>query len=366
MSSASLDGSDEESGPDKPIGIKTKYYPLDLDKVRAAKGRYPQVRTAHANQHVIATPYQKPGHVRSSQAKLFYLRENLEKKLRAIKGPSVTMAGEWPGTGTGSLASNFEFINTYKLQKGVTRAPDEFNYGCGCGPQCDPARCSCLSKELNTDELMVAYERKNGKLVLKDNFINKKAMIYECNSYCGCSKHCWNRLVQHGRTVKLQIFPTGNRGFGLRSPDAIVRGQFIDCYLGEVITSAEADMREDAASSKNSPSYLFSLDFINMDEEDPYVVDGQRLGGPSRFMNHSCNPNCKMFTVSTHHGDDKIYDLAFFALRDIPPGTELTFDYNPDWDGSRDDDPNAVKCLCGESKCRGQLWPNQRKSTKDD
>jgi histone-lysine N-methyltransferase SUV39H len=362
MSSASLESSGEESDPDKPIGLKTKYYPLDLDKVRAAKGRYPQVRTTAA-QHVAVTPFHRPGNVRSAQSKLFYLRENLDRRLRAIKGPPVIMAGEWNGT---SLASNFEFINTYKLQKGVTRVPDEFNAGCGCGPYCDPARCTCLSQEEDTEERMVAYERKNRQPVLKDSFISKKTMIYECNSYCGCGKDCWNRLVQHGRTVRLEIFQTGSRGFGLRSPDPIVRGQFIDCYLGEVITSAEADLREDAASSKNSPSYLFSLDFIHMDDEDPYVVDGKRLGGPSRFMNHSCNPNCKMFTVSTHHGDSRIYDLAFFALRDIPSGTELTFDYNPDWNGDRNEDPNAVKCLCGESQCRGQLWPNQRKSTKDD
>ena len=73
-----------------------------------------------------------------------------------------------------------------------------------------------------------------------------------------------------------------------------------------------------------------------------------------------------------------MYTLAFFALRDIPAGTELTFDYNPvseesddsdDSDNSSKDDmgrkklePEAVRCLCGEANCRGQLWPNKRKS----
>lgn len=73
-----------------------------------------------------------------------------------------------------------------------------------------------------------------------------------------------------------------------------------------------------------------------------------------------------MFPVSTNHGDPRLYDLAFFSLRDIPPMTELTFDYNPGWKGDKRVDPNAVKCLCGEPNCRGQLWPNQRKSTKED
>lgn len=83
-----------------------------------------------------------------------------------------------------------------------------------------------------------------------------------------------------------------------------------------------------------------------------------------------------MFPVSRTHGDDRLYDLAFFSLRDIPPMTELTFDYNPGavgddggghgsgHGGGKKIDPSAVKCLCGERNCRGQLWPNQRKGTK--
>ncbi|EED24167.1 histone-lysine N-methyltransferase Clr4 [Talaromyces stipitatus ATCC 10500] len=354
--------SDEESDPDEPKGVKQKYYPLEMYELRAKRGRYPQVRSTNSDLQVLpirSSPVHK-SRQRAPHGRKIYLRELLEKKLRTIQGPPVKMARDWDGTGI--LASNFEFTNTYKLQQGVTRAPEGFNYGCDCGYQCDPTRCTCLSKEEDSEQLMVAYEHRNGKLLLKKSFINRKAMIYECS---------------------LEIFHTGDRGFGLRSPEFIHRGQFIDTYLGEVITSAEADLREDATGGPHSsPSYLFSLDWFTLSEEDddeeiheyededntgskakPYVVDGQRFGGPSRFMNHSCNPNCKMIPVSTHHGDQRIYDLAFFAGRDIPAGTELTFDYNPGWSPDMSsDDPNAVKCLCGEAQCRGQLWPNQRKS----
>lgn len=98
----------------------------------------------------------------------------------------------------------------------------------------------------------------------------------------------------------------------------------------------------------------------------PYVVDGQKFGSPTRFMNHSCNPNCKIVPVSTtSHYDEHLYHLAFFALKDIPAGTELTFDYNPMWSGEAadKDDPNIVKCHCGEKNCRGQLWPNARQKS---
>ena len=163
---------------------------------------------------------------------------------------------------------------------------------------------------------------------------------------------------------------------GLRSLDSIWAGQFIDRYLGEVITSKTAARREEAPSGKDGHSYLFSLDWnYQIDEDDPeyndegiypYVVDGQKYGSPTRFMNHSCNPNCKIIPVSRNHGDEFIYDLAFFAVKDISPLTELTFDYYPDWpgDAKMKVDPNAVPCLCGEPNCRKQLWPNSRKGTK--
>lgn len=168
---------------------------------------------------------------------------------------------------------------------------------------------------------------------------------------------------------------------GLRSPDPIIAGQFIDRYLGEVLTQEAADARE--ATNNIGQSYLFILDWKQEDQTDDededededsqpdqkfYVVDGQKFGSPTRFINHSCNPNCKIIPVSTTEpGDDNLYHLAFFALRDIPANTELTFDYNPFWVDTDEDkdqkkvDPDAVTCLCGEDNCRGQLWPNARK-----
>jgi histone-lysine N-methyltransferase SUV39H len=173
-------------------------------------------------------------------------------------------------------------------------------------------------------------------------------------------------------------------GLGLRSPDSIVTGQFIDRYLGELITKDEADDRENLTEGSHNQSYLFSLDWYVDDddsEEEMNVIDGRKFGSVTRFINHSCNPNCKIVPVqTTSHADNKVYNLAFFALRDIPAGTELTFDYNPvAQDGEHSDndsdsdynskdamerkklDPEAVQCLCGEANCRGQLWPNQRK-----
>jgi histone-lysine N-methyltransferase SUV39H len=138
-------------------------------------------------------------------------------------------------------------------------------------------------------------------------------------------------------------------------------GQFIDTYRGEVITDAEATHRE-TSSSKDKASYLYSLDKFaeseGLKEEDLYVVDGEFMGGPTKFINHSCDPNCRQYTVSYNKHDPRVYDIAFFARKFIPKGQELTFDYLDKEEGEEMDKPgeDAIPCLCGAKNCRKWLW----------
>lgn len=118
---------------------------------------------------------------------------------------------------------------------------------------------------------------------------------------------------------------------------------------------------------KGKDSFLYSLDkFQDQLQDAHYVVDGEFMGGPTRFINHSCDPNLRQFTVTSFRGDLKVYDLAFFALEHIPAKTELTFDYL-DKDNEKVTDENvqekerdkgksATKCLCGSENCRKYLW----------
>ncbi|XHG06718.1 hypothetical protein AWENTII_009904 [Aspergillus wentii] len=345
-------------------GLSQKFYPTDDYERRALKGAYPRAKKVRRAD--VPLLLGTPGPILETRPRVHaQLLDSLKRKLSLIEGPEVTLA---PGDDSllAGFAANFEFINTYKVRKGVSPVPESFNAGCACDGVCNPKHCTCLSEEINSDDKIMPYQQcedDSRLLVLTPDFLKRTSMIYECSSRCNCNDRCWNHVVQRGRTVRFEIFHTGNRGFGLRSPDPIRAGQFIDCYLGEVLTKETADVREELAVSNHHSSYLFGLDFL-VDDDDIYVVDGQKFGAPTRFINHSCNPNCRMFPVSRTHGDDRLYDLAFFSLRDIPPMTELTFDYNPNWEGGRKVDPNAVKCLCGEKRCRGQLWPNQRKGTK--
>lgn len=61
--------------------------------------------------------------------------------------------------------------------------------------------------------------------------------IYECNKRCKCcSQMCTNRLVQHGLQVRLQLFKTQNKGWGIRCLDDVAKGSFVCIYAGEKTT----------------------------------------------------------------------------------------------------------------------------------
>lgn len=148
------------------------------------------------------------------------------------------------------------------------------------------------------------------------------------------------------------------------------RGQFVDLYLGEVITPAEAERRRQTSSkAQRKDVYLFGLDkFTDPESQDPRLrgapleVDGEFMSGPTRFINHSCDPNLRIFARVGDHADKHIHDLALFAVKDIERGEELTFDY-VDGQGKMEStaqdeslQEEMTKCLCGTSKCRGYLW----------
>lgn len=60
------------------------------------------------------------------------------------------------------------------------------------------------------------------------------ASIYECNLLCKCNRQlCQNRVVQHGPQVRLQVFKSEKKGWGVRCLDDIDRGTFVCIYSGK-------------------------------------------------------------------------------------------------------------------------------------
>ena len=89
-----------------------------------------------------------------------------------------------------------------------------------------------------------------------------------------------------------------------------------------------------------------------MDFDQHMILDATR-GSIARFINHSCEPNCKMikWTVA---GKPR---MALFAGdRGIMTGEELTYDYNFNPYSIK----NVQECRCGSASCRGVLGPKPK------
>lgn len=89
-----------------------------------------------------------------------------------------------------------------------------------------------------------------------------------------------------------------------------------------------------------------------MEFDQSMILDATR-GSIARFINHSCEPNCKMqkWTVA---GKPR---MALFAGENgIMTGEELTYDYNFSPYSAK----NVQECRCGALSCRGVLGPKPK------
>jgi len=216
-----------------------------------------------------------------------------------LEGPPTTMA----------------YINAYKAGEGIV-LPDDPLVGCSCNV-CNSSSKNCCNAAAGVDMAYTAH----GKLKLEIG-----QAIYECNKRCQCPPTCSNRIVQNGRKSKLAIYRTDNGcGWGVKSLDNIKKGSFVVEYVGEVITSEEAE-RRGKQYDEDGRTYLFDLDF-NRGEDNLYTVDAARHGNLSHFINHACDPNLSIFNVYINCLDLDLPQLCLFARRDIRKGEQLTFDY---------------------------------------
>ncbi|TRY82244.1 hypothetical protein DNTS_009361 [Danionella cerebrum] len=203
---------------------------------------------------------------------------------------------------------------------------------CSCTDDCSSSNCLCGQLSIR------CWYDKDQRLLQEFNKI-EPPLIFECNMACSCYKTCKNRVVQAGIKVRLQLYRTEKMGWGVRALHDIPQGSFICEYVGELISDAEADVRED-------DSYLFDLD--NKDGE-VYCIDARYYGNISRFINHLCDPNIIPVRVFMLHQDLRFPRIAFFSSRDIYTGQELGFDYG---DRFWDIKSKYFTCQCGSEKCK--------------
>jgi len=167
-----------------------------------------------------------------------------------------------------------EYSNIRVPAQGVNLNTDEdFLVGCGCTDGCrDRTKCACIQETIEASACN-ATGRINPNVGYRNRILETKAQsgIYECNSKCKCDHRCGNRVAQNGLRLRLQVFKTERRGWGLRCLDDIPAGGFICIYAGQLLTDTLAN--EDG--QQYGDEYLAELDYIEVCEQrkDDYESD---------------------------------------------------------------------------------------------
>ncbi len=135
-------------------------------------------------------------------------------------------------------------------------------------------------------------------------------------------------------------------GRGVFAATRLRPGTQIIEYTGERVTQDEIDRRYGVAS-EDGHTMLFALD-------DGMTIDATRRGSIARYINHSCEGNCRSVSEGNR--------IFIEAAKNIQPGTELTYDYQLLVSGRvTRAEREAYACHCGVKRCRGMLLQEAKK-----
>ncbi|KAI4096599.1 MAG: hypothetical protein L6R37_006925, partial [Teloschistes peruensis] len=253
-------------------------------------------------------------------------RKQFLENLKTLRGPVVSVVNQVDNT---SPPLTFKFVNESILGPGVEAATTEVMIGCECRK--DNGRN--IGLHLHKGEFIDTYR---GEIITADE----------------TTKRGNERTQDEGNY--LMDFDK------FTEPQTITKTEFLETFPGHIRWHEKKVKEEDwTVYTKDGEEMWLNPEHV----ANKYVCDGMHVGGPTRFMNHSCDPNCRLFTASYNHSDPNLYDLAFFALEEIPAGTELTFDYKDEDDRSVITDEQALgvkartgymphPCLCKADNCR--------------
>jgi hypothetical protein len=187
-----------------------------------------------------------------------------------------------------------------------------------------------------------------------DDCFNRMVMV-ECHGDGASSNcrvggdDCSNRQLGKRQYVKCKPKREGGKGWGLVTAEAVPKGKVVVEYVGEVINEADKEqrLREWSIEHPNDPN------FYVMAISGGWYIDAREYANMSRFINHSCDPNCRLVTINV-----KGYKrCGIFSKRDIAPGEFLSYDYQFDTKHA-----DKFLCRCGAKKCRGTMKGGNRGS----
>ncbi len=137
-----------------------------------------------------------------------------------------------------------------------------------------------------------------------------------------------------------EVRGSGIHGRGVFACQDIPEDTPIIEYLGEKIDKEESDIRGWAQMDRHKETgeaavYIFTLD-------DDWDIDGDVPENAARLINHGCDGNCEAYVENG--------SIWIYAIRDIPEGEELLFNYGFDLDNWEEH-----PCVCGADCCPGYI-----------
>jgi len=139
------------------------------------------------------------------------------------------------------------------------------------------------------------------------------------------------------RSAGIEVRDSSVHGRGVFATKSIAKGKRIIEYVGKRMPWEKA-----SAESDGPHTFLFGL------EDDDKVINAGIGGNESRWINHSCAPNCEAIEENGR--------IFIYALRNIRPGEELSYDYALEVDEPLTPDVKKEHaCHCRASGCRGSL-----------
>ena len=135
---------------------------------------------------------------------------------------------------------------------------------------------------------------------------------------------------------KFEVRGSAVHGFGVFARRPIRAGALIGLYAGRAYGPTEID----ANAWEPGLTYAFAL-------SDGSYIDAREGGNDTRFINHSCEPNCAAYETQ-----GSPLSVEIWCERDIRDGEELFLDYSLD---ISDNDPLPFMCHCASVKCRGTM-----------
>ena len=159
------------------------------------------------------------------------------------------------------------------------------------------------------------------------------------------------KVAPAGDARRIQVRRSGVHGKGVYALQDLAEGETLIEYGGEVISWKEALRRHPHDPLDPNHTFYFHID-------DKHVIDGKQGGNSSRWINHSCKPNCE--------ADEDGGRVFIKALRNIAAGEELFYDYGLIIDAKYTPKLLAeYPCWCGAKSCRGTLLaPKEKKAGK--